>query len=333
MALRRIESGPPPFLSLGSLIRRAQAQGADDPRSWRDDFRPQIARLDRDPERRGVRPRRGIDRRGRAHRGRHPALRPARRGRAADEGDPLRRLRLQPERNTFILRLCLLRQMVRAVLLLMVPRYLGWVGGYRVRRHEMELTRYAIDTLDERYGDDITIHGPDNVEVRGGVLSFASPGVRIREDSGSLPHRERCTVSAISESFEPGSKNRSDRTSRPLLRVATDTLMPSASAREHLPRTATRLCRWRPTWPSPTPCSPPEPVCSASWLGPTNGLSDGCATPLAPSDLTGRPRWLPKPARRHVRFPRFFLDVGLGLRLFREVLREPVHLVERGLPV
>lgn len=39
-------------------------------------------------------------------------------------------------------------------------------------------------------------------------------------------------MSAISESFEPGSKRRSDRTSRPLLRVATETLMPAASDRE-----------------------------------------------------------------------------------------------------
>ena len=29
-----------------------------------------------------------------------------------------------------------------------------------VRQHEMELTRYALDTLNERFGDDITIYGP-----------------------------------------------------------------------------------------------------------------------------------------------------------------------------
>ena len=29
-----------------------------------------------------------------------------------------------------------------------------------VRAHEMELTGYALDTLNDRFGDDITIHGP-----------------------------------------------------------------------------------------------------------------------------------------------------------------------------
>ena len=34
-----------------------------------------------------------------------------------------------------------------------------------VRRHEIDVTAYALSTLRERFGDDITIHGPDNVEV------------------------------------------------------------------------------------------------------------------------------------------------------------------------
>ena len=36
-------------------------------------------------------------------------------------------------------------------------------------------------------------------------------------------------------------------------------------------RTTTPACRWRRTWPSPTPCSPPAPGCSASWTSPTDG--------------------------------------------------------------
>ena len=39
----------------------------------------------------------------------------------------------------------------------------------------MALTGYAIDRLTERFGDDITIHGPANVEVRGGMLSLRLP--------------------------------------------------------------------------------------------------------------------------------------------------------------
>ncbi|HET6482034.1 MAG TPA: cysteine desulfurase, partial [Actinoplanes sp.] len=70
--------------------------------------------------------------------------------------------------------------------------YLESIGMADVRRHEMELTRYAIDTLDERYGDDITIHGPDNVEVRGGVLSFAFRGIHPHDLSQVLDQRNVC---------------------------------------------------------------------------------------------------------------------------------------------
>ena len=70
--------------------------------------------------------------------------------------------------------------------------YLESIGMPEVRRHEMELTRYAIDTLDERYGDDITIHGPDNVEVRGGVLSFEFRGIHPHDLSQVLDQRNVC---------------------------------------------------------------------------------------------------------------------------------------------
>jgi len=70
--------------------------------------------------------------------------------------------------------------------------YLESIGMPEVRRHEMELTRYAIDTLDERYGDDIWIHGPDNVEVRGGVLSFAYRGIHPHDLSQVLDQRNVC---------------------------------------------------------------------------------------------------------------------------------------------
>ena len=37
----------------------------------------------------------------------------------------------------------------------------------------MDMAGYAMGALKDRYGDDITIHGPTNVEVRGATLSFA----------------------------------------------------------------------------------------------------------------------------------------------------------------
>lgn len=70
--------------------------------------------------------------------------------------------------------------------------YLESIGMTEVRRHEMELTRYAIDTLVERYGDDIAIHGPDNVEVRGGVLSFAFRDIHPHDISQVLDERNVC---------------------------------------------------------------------------------------------------------------------------------------------
>jgi len=70
--------------------------------------------------------------------------------------------------------------------------YLEAIGMGEVRRHEMELTRYALDTLRGRYGDDIAIHGPDNVEVRGGVLSFAFRDIHPHDISQVLDQQNVC---------------------------------------------------------------------------------------------------------------------------------------------
>ncbi len=51
--------------------------------------------------------------------------------------------------------------------------YLTAIGMDAVRRHEVELTTYALASLAERHGDDITVFGPADPEGRGGVLSFA----------------------------------------------------------------------------------------------------------------------------------------------------------------
>ena len=50
--------------------------------------------------------------------------------------------------------------------------YLSGIGMRNIRNHEMSLTRYALDTLHARFGDDIVIYGPDNIELRGATLSF-----------------------------------------------------------------------------------------------------------------------------------------------------------------
>ncbi len=51
--------------------------------------------------------------------------------------------------------------------------YLDGLGMDAVRRHEVDLTAYALSTLTERFGDELTIHGPHDPALRGGVMSFA----------------------------------------------------------------------------------------------------------------------------------------------------------------
>ena len=52
--------------------------------------------------------------------------------------------------------------------------YLDGLGMANVRAHEMRDHRLRHATrCNERFGDDITIHGPTDVEVRGGAFSFA----------------------------------------------------------------------------------------------------------------------------------------------------------------
>ncbi|MCP4085816.1 MAG: SufS family cysteine desulfurase [Actinomycetia bacterium] len=51
--------------------------------------------------------------------------------------------------------------------------YLERLGMGNVRRHEIELTAYALRALESRFGDEITVHGPSEPSERGGVFSFA----------------------------------------------------------------------------------------------------------------------------------------------------------------
>ena len=51
--------------------------------------------------------------------------------------------------------------------------YLSGLGMEAVRTHEVALTAYALRSLAERFGDDLTVHGPSEPAERGGVLSFS----------------------------------------------------------------------------------------------------------------------------------------------------------------
>ncbi len=70
--------------------------------------------------------------------------------------------------------------------------YLTELGMTNVRQHEMDVTGYAIDTLTERFGDDLTIFGPRNIEVRGGALSIAFRDLHPHDISQVLDQTNVC---------------------------------------------------------------------------------------------------------------------------------------------
>jgi cysteine desulfurase/selenocysteine lyase len=70
--------------------------------------------------------------------------------------------------------------------------YLEAVGMDAVRAHELSLTRYAMDTLNRRFGDDIRIFGPADPAGRGGVLSFAYREVHPHDISQVLDQYGVC---------------------------------------------------------------------------------------------------------------------------------------------
>jgi cysteine desulfurase/selenocysteine lyase len=70
--------------------------------------------------------------------------------------------------------------------------YLTELGMTNVRQHEMAVTGYAIDTLTDRFGDDLTIFGPRNIEVRGGALSIAFRDLHPHDISQVLDQTNVC---------------------------------------------------------------------------------------------------------------------------------------------
>ena len=74
--------------------------------------------------------------------------------------------------------------------------YLNSVGMENIRRHELELTAYALRTLKKRFGDDITIHGPAEPDMRGGVLSIAFRDVHPHDISQILDTEGVCVRAA-----------------------------------------------------------------------------------------------------------------------------------------
>ena len=70
--------------------------------------------------------------------------------------------------------------------------YLNGLGMEQIREHEVALTGYALRTLNQRYGDDITIHGPTEPAERGGVLSFEYKGIHPHDVAQVLDRSGVC---------------------------------------------------------------------------------------------------------------------------------------------
>jgi cysteine desulfurase/selenocysteine lyase len=70
--------------------------------------------------------------------------------------------------------------------------YLRAVGMDRIRAHELALTTYAMDSLTDRFGDDIHLFGPADPVARGGVLSFSFRDVHPHDISQILDEYGVC---------------------------------------------------------------------------------------------------------------------------------------------
>lgn len=70
--------------------------------------------------------------------------------------------------------------------------YLESLQMQRVREHDRALTAYAMDALDDRYGQDITIFGPRDPTRRGAVLSLSFMGIHPHDLSQILDDQGIC---------------------------------------------------------------------------------------------------------------------------------------------
>ncbi len=70
--------------------------------------------------------------------------------------------------------------------------FMSELGMANVRQHELDIAAYAMRTLTERFGDDVQLHGPCNVEVRGATFSFGFRGIHPHDLSQVLDQRNVC---------------------------------------------------------------------------------------------------------------------------------------------
>ncbi len=70
--------------------------------------------------------------------------------------------------------------------------FLTGLGMANIRQHEIEIASYAMHSLTQRFGSDIQLHGPCNVEMRGATFSFGFRDIHPHDLSQVLDQRNVC---------------------------------------------------------------------------------------------------------------------------------------------
>jgi len=70
--------------------------------------------------------------------------------------------------------------------------YLSAVGMDAIRAHERMLTEYTLRALNDRFGEDLVIHGPSDPDLRGGVFSFSFRDLHPHDISQVLDEHAVC---------------------------------------------------------------------------------------------------------------------------------------------
>ncbi len=71
-------------------------------------------------------------------------------------------------------------------------QFLDGIGMANIRRHECHMAGSVHRLLTDRFGDDITLHGPVNSELRGATFSFAFRGIHPHDLSQVLDQHNVC---------------------------------------------------------------------------------------------------------------------------------------------
>ncbi len=70
--------------------------------------------------------------------------------------------------------------------------YITQIGMDAVRAHERLITRYALESLQDRFDDSLTIYGPTDIDVRGGAVSFLFDDIHAHDISQVLDEDAVC---------------------------------------------------------------------------------------------------------------------------------------------